>query len=101
MSQMTVRTAAEWNTAARWVKCVCCAAGAAAAESQQDVGWGRVSVFLQRLGKKADSRSLSLTHCDLTATDLLELGASRLLRWSLTIRRSHHTIQIPHFKADT
>uniref|UniRef100_A0A3Q0RJH2 Leucine rich repeat containing 31 n=1 Tax=Amphilophus citrinellus TaxID=61819 RepID=A0A3Q0RJH2_AMPCI len=26
------------------------------------------------LGKKADSRSLSLAHCDLTATDLLELG---------------------------
>ncbi|KAI3355509.1 hypothetical protein L3Q82_018349, partial [Scortum barcoo] len=47
---------------------------AEAAESERDVGWGRVSVFLQRLGKKADSRSLSLAHCDLTATDLLELA---------------------------
>ncbi|XP_060920349.1 leucine-rich repeat-containing protein 31 [Labrus mixtus] len=44
------------------------------AESGRDVGWGRVCVFLQRLGKKADSRSLSLAHCDLTATDLLELA---------------------------
>nr|XP_046227771.1 leucine-rich repeat-containing protein 31 [Scatophagus argus] len=43
-------------------------------ESERDVGWGRVRVFLQRLGKKADSRSLSLAHCDLTATDLLELA---------------------------
>ncbi|KAL7373419.1 hypothetical protein ABVT39_006345 [Epinephelus coioides] len=47
---------------------------AEAAESECDVGWGRVGVFLQRLGKKADSRSLSLAHCDLTATDLLELA---------------------------
>ncbi|XP_030612215.1 leucine-rich repeat-containing protein 31 isoform X2 [Archocentrus centrarchus] len=47
---------------------------AASVESQLDVGWGRVCVFLQRLGKKADSRSLSLAHCDLTATDLLELA---------------------------
>ncbi|XP_022623467.1 leucine-rich repeat-containing protein 31 [Seriola dumerili] len=45
-----------------------------AAESERDVGWGRVCVFLQKLGKKADSRSLSLAHCDLTATDLLELA---------------------------
>uniref|UniRef100_H3CG37 Leucine rich repeat containing 31 n=1 Tax=Tetraodon nigroviridis TaxID=99883 RepID=H3CG37_TETNG len=30
--------------------------------------------FLQKLGKKVDSRSLSLAHCDLTATDLLELA---------------------------
>ncbi|XP_059183057.1 leucine-rich repeat-containing protein 31 [Centropristis striata] len=44
----------------------------AAAESECDAGWGRVCVFLQRLGKKADSRSLGLAHCDLTATDLLE-----------------------------
>ncbi|XP_034561685.1 leucine-rich repeat-containing protein 31 isoform X2 [Notolabrus celidotus] len=43
-------------------------------DSGRDVGWGRVCVFLQRLGKKADSRNLSLAHCDLTATDLLELG---------------------------
>ncbi|XP_067433788.1 leucine-rich repeat-containing protein 31 [Thunnus thynnus] len=47
---------------------------ASSAESERDVGWGRVCVFLQRLGKKADSRSLSLAHCDLTATDLLELA---------------------------
>ncbi|XP_073344116.1 leucine-rich repeat-containing protein 31 [Pagrus major] len=47
---------------------------AEAAESERDVGWGRVRVFLQRLGKKADSRSLRLAHCDLTATDLLELA---------------------------
>uniref|UniRef100_A0A7N8X903 Leucine rich repeat containing 31 n=1 Tax=Mastacembelus armatus TaxID=205130 RepID=A0A7N8X903_9TELE len=45
-----------------------------AADTEQDVGWGQVCVFLQRLGKKADSRSLSLAHCDLTATDLLELA---------------------------
>ncbi|KAG8009657.1 Leucine-rich repeat-containing protein 31 [Nibea albiflora] len=50
---------------------------AEAVESERDVGWGRVCVFLQRLGKKADSRSLSLAHCDLTATDLLELGGCR------------------------
>ncbi|XP_075996086.1 leucine-rich repeat-containing protein 31 [Genypterus blacodes] len=47
---------------------------AASVESERAVGWGRVSVFLQRLGKKSDSRSLSLAHCDLTATDLLELA---------------------------
>ncbi|KAK2886722.1 leucine-rich repeat-containing protein 31 isoform X2 [Channa argus] len=47
---------------------------AEAADGERDVGWGRVCVFLQRLGKKADSRSLSLAHCDLTATDLLELA---------------------------
>ncbi|XP_074478237.1 leucine-rich repeat-containing protein 31 isoform X1 [Sebastes fasciatus] len=47
---------------------------AEAAEGERDAGWGRVCVFLQRLGKKADSRSLSLAHCDLTATDLLELA---------------------------
>ncbi|CAB1435835.1 unnamed protein product [Pleuronectes platessa] len=45
-----------------------------AAEDERDVSWGRVCVFLQRLGKKADSRSLSLAHCDVTATDLLELA---------------------------
>ncbi|XP_056289687.1 leucine-rich repeat-containing protein 31 isoform X2 [Pseudoliparis swirei] len=43
-----------------------------AAVGEREAGWGRVCVFLQRLGKKADSRSLSLAHCDLTATDLLE-----------------------------
>ncbi|CAK6973101.1 leucine-rich repeat-containing protein 31 [Scomber scombrus] len=44
------------------------------AESERDIGWGRVCVFLQRLGKKANSKNLSLAHCDLTATDLLELA---------------------------
>ena len=47
---------------------------AEATESEADQGWGRLCVFLQRLGKKADSRGLNLAHCDLTATDLLELG---------------------------
>ncbi|XP_069562962.1 leucine-rich repeat-containing protein 31 isoform X4 [Brachyistius frenatus] len=46
----------------------------ASVDSERHIGWGRVCVFLQQLGKKGDSRSLSLTHCDLTATDLLELG---------------------------
>ncbi|MEQ2286149.1 hypothetical protein AMECASPLE_039250 [Ameca splendens] len=50
----------------------------ASVQSECDAGWGRVCVFLQKLGKKADSRSLSLAHCDLTATDLLELGISSL-----------------------
>ncbi|RVE59152.1 hypothetical protein OJAV_G00201160 [Oryzias javanicus] len=49
--------------------------GPAPPEGERDVGWGRVSAFLQKLGKKADSRSLSLAHCDLTATDLLELAS--------------------------
>ncbi|XP_011486939.1 leucine-rich repeat-containing protein 31 isoform X2 [Oryzias latipes] len=47
----------------------------APAEGEGDVGWGRVCAFLQKLGRKADSRSLSLSHCDLTATDLLELAS--------------------------
>ncbi|KAM4544105.1 leucine-rich repeat-containing protein 31 [Fundulus diaphanus] len=51
----------------------------ASVESESDAGWGRLRVFLQKLGKKADSRSLSVAHCDLTATDLLELGS--LLRF--------------------
>ncbi|XP_034043877.1 leucine-rich repeat-containing protein 31 isoform X2 [Thalassophryne amazonica] len=45
-----------------------------ALDSERDAGWGRVCVFLQKLGKKADSQSLSLAHCDLTTTDLLELA---------------------------
>ncbi|KAL1006544.1 hypothetical protein UPYG_G00073650 [Umbra pygmaea] len=44
------------------------------AESVFDMGWGRVCLFIQRLGKRADSRLLSLAYCDLTATDLLELA---------------------------
>lgn len=51
---------------------VCISAGG---EGERDAGWGRVCVFLQKLGRKGDSRRLSLAHCDLTATDLLELGA--------------------------
>ncbi|XP_070841858.1 leucine-rich repeat-containing protein 31 [Chaetodon trifascialis] len=47
---------------------------AEAAEGERAVGWGRVCAVLQRLGKKADSRSLNVAHCDLTATDLLELA---------------------------
>lgn len=59
--------------------CGACAAGAAeAAGGERDGGWGRVCAFLQKLGKKADSRSLRLSHCDLTATDLLELGECAL-----------------------
>uniref|UniRef100_A0A1A8MU94 Leucine rich repeat containing 31 n=1 Tax=Nothobranchius pienaari TaxID=704102 RepID=A0A1A8MU94_9TELE len=49
--------------------------GPSPAESERDVGWGRVCVFLQKLGKNSDSRSLSVAHCDLTATDLLELAS--------------------------
>ncbi|KAK1806495.1 hypothetical protein P4O66_005010, partial [Electrophorus voltai] len=38
------------------------------------VGWGRIKQFVQKLGKTPDSQSLNLSHCDLTATDLVELG---------------------------
>ncbi|XP_064188668.1 leucine-rich repeat-containing protein 31 [Anguilla rostrata] len=38
------------------------------------VGWGRVKLFVQKLGKKLESHSLNLGHCDLTATDVLELA---------------------------
>ncbi|XP_023686094.2 leucine-rich repeat-containing protein 31 isoform X3 [Paramormyrops kingsleyae] len=38
------------------------------------VGWGRVRQFVQRLGRQPDSQSLSLSHCDLTATDVVELA---------------------------
>lgn len=58
---------------------VCVSAAGEAADAEEDVGWGRVCLFLQKLGKKVDSRSLSLAHCDLTATDLLELGAQPAL----------------------
>lgn len=54
--------------------CACVAAVAVAAEGEPELGWGRVRIFLHRLGKTVDSRSLDLAHCDLTATDLLELG---------------------------
>lgn len=54
---------------------VCLSAAGEDADGERELGWGRVCLFLQKLGKKADSRTLSLAHCDLTATDLLELGA--------------------------
>ncbi|KTG03210.1 hypothetical protein cypCar_00010329 [Cyprinus carpio] len=38
------------------------------------VGWGRVKQFVQKLGKTPHSQNLSLSHCDLTATDVVELG---------------------------
>ncbi|XP_066540441.1 leucine-rich repeat-containing protein 31 isoform X2 [Hoplias malabaricus] len=43
-------------------------------EISSGVGWGRVKQFVQKLGKTPDSQSLSLAHCDLTATDAVELG---------------------------
>lgn len=55
--------------------CVCPSGVVEATDGERDAGWGRVCVFLQRMGKRGDSRSLSLAHCDLTATDLLEFGA--------------------------
>nr|XP_009295766.1 leucine-rich repeat-containing protein 31 [Danio rerio] len=45
-----------------------------AEESGSVVGWGRVKQFMQKLGKTPHSHSLSLSHCDLTATDLVELA---------------------------
>ncbi|XP_058233081.1 leucine-rich repeat-containing protein 31 isoform X2 [Hemibagrus wyckioides] len=44
------------------------------AEISSVVGWGRVTRFVQKLGKTPDSQSLGLSHCDLTATDVVELG---------------------------
>nr|XP_015216824.1 PREDICTED: leucine-rich repeat-containing protein 31 [Lepisosteus oculatus]XP_015216825.1 PREDICTED: leucine-rich repeat-containing protein 31 [Lepisosteus oculatus]XP_015216826.1 PREDICTED: leucine-rich repeat-containing protein 31 [Lepisosteus oculatus] len=38
------------------------------------VGWGRVKQFAQKLGKRPDRQTLSLSHCDLTATDVVELA---------------------------
>ncbi|XP_076147420.1 leucine-rich repeat-containing protein 31 isoform X1 [Alosa pseudoharengus] len=38
------------------------------------VGWGRVKQFVEKLGKKPDSQALNLSHCDLTATDMVELA---------------------------
>ncbi|XP_062377689.1 leucine-rich repeat-containing protein 31 [Sardina pilchardus] len=38
------------------------------------VGWGRVKQFVEKLGKKPDSQALNLSHCDLTATDVVELA---------------------------
>ncbi|XP_041126986.1 leucine-rich repeat-containing protein 31 isoform X2 [Polyodon spathula] len=49
-------------------------AGLAGTEVCSVVGWGRVKQFVQKLGKKPDSRSLSLCNCGLTATDVVELA---------------------------
>ncbi|XP_060718023.1 leucine-rich repeat-containing protein 31 isoform X1 [Tachysurus vachellii] len=49
------------------------------------VGWGRVTQFVQKLGKTPDSQSLSLSHCDLTATDVLELGTLLLFLTQLEV----------------
>ncbi|XP_029001471.1 leucine-rich repeat-containing protein 31 isoform X2 [Betta splendens] len=57
------------------------------AAGEREPGWGRVCVFLQRLGRTVDGRSLSLAHCDLTATDLLELAT--LLRWLPRLEELH------------
>ncbi|KAL3981210.1 NLR family CARD domain-containing protein 3 [Sarotherodon galilaeus] len=46
-----------WSTLLGGVKSEGGECFAASAESERDVGWGRVCVFLKRLGKKADSRS--------------------------------------------
>ncbi|XP_072307422.1 leucine-rich repeat-containing protein 31 [Eucyclogobius newberryi] len=44
-----------------------------------DLGWGRVRSFLHKLGSETANGKINLCHCDLTATDLLELGT--LLRY--------------------
>ncbi|XP_051970286.1 leucine-rich repeat-containing protein 31 isoform X2 [Xyrauchen texanus] len=43
-------------------------------ETGSVVGWGRVKQFVQKLGKTPNSQNLSLSHCDLTATDVVELA---------------------------
>ncbi|XP_059390932.1 leucine-rich repeat-containing protein 31-like isoform X1 [Carassius carassius] len=43
-------------------------------EAGSVVGWGRVKQFVQKLGKTPHSQNLSLSHCDLTATDVVELA---------------------------
>ncbi|CAN9506218.1 unnamed protein product [Ophioblennius macclurei] len=48
--------------------------GGLPADAELQVGWGQVCVFLQKLGKNAESRTLILSHCDLTATELLEMA---------------------------
>lgn len=44
------------------------------ADGEYDIGWGRIRAFLHKLGKDTERGRISLSHCDLTATDLLELG---------------------------
>lgn len=38
------------------------------------VGWDRVKQFIEKLGKTPHSQNLNLSHCDLTATDVVELA---------------------------
>lgn len=44
------------------------------ADGVHDIGWGRIRAFLHKLGKDTERGRINLSHCDLTATDLLELG---------------------------
>uniref|UniRef100_A0A8C6WN51 Leucine rich repeat containing 31 n=1 Tax=Neogobius melanostomus TaxID=47308 RepID=A0A8C6WN51_9GOBI len=43
-------------------------------DGEHDIGWGRIRAFLHKLGKDTEKGKINLSHCDLTATDLLELG---------------------------
>ncbi|XP_055007247.1 leucine-rich repeat-containing protein 31 isoform X1 [Boleophthalmus pectinirostris] len=43
-------------------------------DEEQGMGWGRVRAFLHRFGSETEKGRINLSHCDLTATDLLELG---------------------------
>uniref|UniRef100_A0A8C1CMX2 Leucine rich repeat containing 31 n=1 Tax=Cyprinus carpio carpio TaxID=630221 RepID=A0A8C1CMX2_CYPCA len=43
-------------------------------EAGSVVGWGRVKQFVQKLGKTPHSQNLSLSHCDMTATDVVDLA---------------------------
>ncbi|XP_043926013.1 leucine-rich repeat-containing protein 31 [Protopterus annectens] len=36
-------------------------------------GWGRVKLFMERMGKKPSSKNLNLNNCSLTATDIIDL----------------------------
>lgn len=44
------------------------------ADGERDIGWGRIRAFLHKLGKDTERGRINLSHCDLTATDVLELG---------------------------
>ncbi|XP_033841996.2 leucine-rich repeat-containing protein 31 [Periophthalmus magnuspinnatus] len=43
-------------------------------DEEHGVGWGRVRAFLHKMGSETQKGKINLSHCDLTATDLLELG---------------------------
>uniref|UniRef100_A0AAV2LAI9 Leucine rich repeat containing 31 n=1 Tax=Knipowitschia caucasica TaxID=637954 RepID=A0AAV2LAI9_KNICA len=45
-----------------------------AADGENEPGWGRVRAFLHKMGSETEKGRISLSHCDLTVTDLLELG---------------------------